>query len=86
MRQGACLLLKWYLVQMVCDVCEVDRGNISLDGHVFETYVCDFADAKYMVVTDVSEYQQVQGLSVDPTLDSEDDFYADAPCSDMGLA
>ena len=37
-----------------------------------------------MIVSDVREYQQVQALSVDPTVDSGDDVFEDAPCSDMG--
>ena len=78
------IFLKWYLVHMVCDVGKVDRGSIWFDGDVFEKCFCDSVDARYMVVTDVSEYQQVQGLCVDPTIDSEDGLFEDAPCSDMG--
>ena len=43
-------------------------------------------EPEYMVVSEEKEYQQVQGLCTDPTADSSDDDFQEAPLPDNVLA
>ena len=53
-----------------------------------EVYMEDavLVEASYMVVSEVSEYQQVQGLHVDSTVDAENDDFEEAPLSEVIVA
>ena len=42
--------------------------------------------SEYIVVSEETEYQQVQGLPMDPTVDSSDDDFQEAPLTDHVLA
>ena len=46
----------------------------------------EVVEAAYMVVSEVSEYQQVQGLHVDLKVDAEHDDFEEAPLSDVIVA
>ena len=52
--------------------------NMSIDG-------VEVKEPEYMVVNEVLEYQQVQGLHVDPTADNENDDFEEAPLSQEKL-
>ena len=46
----------------------------------------EVVEAAYMVVSDVSEYSQVQGLHADSTVDDVNDDFEEAPLSDVIVA
>ena len=62
-----------------CSSGKVCSCNMSMDG-------VEVMEQEYMVVSEVLEYQQVQGLHVDPTADHENDDFEEAPLSQEKLS
>ena len=64
---------------MHCVLCD------SLCSSEVHTEDVEFVEARYMVLSEVKSYQQLQTSHVDPTVDSDDDF-EEAPLSDEVVA